>query len=87
VLIADFGGKLQLGKRYSLGLAGPATACSALTDPSSPSTFLLVERGECVFTDKLVVAQAAGAAGVLLMNDRYANQKYHGGLGFRVQYV
>ena len=49
----------------------PLDACSALTDPAAVSgKIALIERGTCLFTEKVANAQAAGAVAALISNDQ-----------------
>ena len=47
----------------------PSDACQALA-PLSPGTIALIDRGSCLFRDKVVRAQTAGAAGVIVVNNQ-----------------
>jgi extracellular elastinolytic metalloproteinase len=52
--------------------AGPATtdACSALTNPGAISgNIAIVDRGDCLFTEKTATVQAAGAIGIIIVNN------------------
>ena len=51
-----------------LALAAPATACAALTSDVR-GKIALIDRGTCTFTQKIKVAQDAGAVGVLMINN------------------
>ena len=49
---------------------GAADGCSALNDPSIPGNIVLIRRGTCPFTQKVLNAQNAGARAVLIDNNQ-----------------
>jgi uncharacterized protein (TIGR03437 family) len=49
--------------------AGDAFACNPLNPGSLTGTYALVQRGTCTFATKVQNAQAAGAAGVIIINN------------------
>ena len=50
-------------------LADPRQACSSLNETVLRDSWVLVDRGGCNFADKALQVQAAGGAGLLLVND------------------
>ncbi|KAK6118586.1 hypothetical protein DH2020_047672 [Rehmannia glutinosa] len=71
-LTADFGSTLpahaKQGHRFPAAFSEPLTGCSSPSSKLSGSIALVV-RGDCIFTTKAKVAQAAGAAGLVVLND------------------
>lgn len=53
----------------SLGTGVDPKACSALPAGTLNDTFVILERGNCYFADKVNNAQAAGAKGVVIQSD------------------
>jgi Zn-dependent metalloprotease len=51
------------------GVGVPSDACELLA-PMAAGTIALVDRGTCLFRDKVARAQAAGAAGVIVVNNQ-----------------
>jgi Zn-dependent metalloprotease len=51
------------------GSANPTLGCEPLVD-FTPGAIALVDRGECLFVDKVDNAQQAGAAGVIVVNNQ-----------------
>ena len=66
---AAFGAAVPRGRALPLVAAAPEDACSDVARVP-PGSLLLVRRGGCYFSAKLENAAAAGAAGVLLTNDK-----------------
>lgn len=50
-------------------LADPLDGCSPIKTPHAKGAVLLIYRGECAFLDKVLAAQQAGAAGVVVGNN------------------
>ncbi|CAN6447983.1 unnamed protein product [Victoria cruziana] len=72
-LSARFGSPLPTREKEAVKLnavlANPLNGCSNSSLKLS-SSILLVKRGDCTFTTKAKVAQAEGAGGLLVMNDK-----------------
>ncbi len=68
---AEFGPVISVsGLAGDVGQSPPLDACTALTDPAAVSgKIALIERGTCLFTEKVANAQAAGAVAALISND------------------
>lgn len=84
VVQASFGGPMEplLNKTYALAAANPYNGCKALVSAngtaasgSMANTFVLMQRGDCYFTDKMQIAQASKAAGVLLTDSKCVGQE------------
>ena len=78
VVQAQFGGKLAslYGRRLRLAAADPPDACSALADGAARAAagaVLVAARGACAFAAKAGTAQAAGAAALVVYDDRIAD--------------
>ncbi|KAL0366701.1 UNVERIFIED_CONTAM: Signal peptide peptidase-like 3 [Sesamum radiatum] len=71
-LTADFGSMLpadaKQGHRFPVTFSKPLNSCSLSSSKLSGSIALAV-RGDCIFTTKAEVAQAGGAAGLVVIND------------------
>ncbi|KAL0432973.1 UNVERIFIED_CONTAM: Signal peptide peptidase-like 3 [Sesamum latifolium] len=71
-LTADFGSILpadaKQGHRFPVTFSKPLNSCSLSSSKLSGSIALAV-RGDCIFTTKAEVAQAGGAAGLVVIND------------------
>ncbi|KAK4421563.1 Signal peptide peptidase-like 3 [Sesamum alatum] len=71
-LTADFGSILpadaKQGHRFPATFSKPLNSCSLSSSKLSGSIALAV-RGDCIFTTKAEVAQAGGAAGLVVIND------------------
>ncbi|KAL0368625.1 UNVERIFIED_CONTAM: Signal peptide peptidase-like 3 [Sesamum calycinum] len=71
-LTADFGSLLpadaKQGHRFPVTFSKPLNSCSPSSFKLSGSIALAV-RGDCIFTTKAEVAQAGGAAGLVVIND------------------
>ncbi|KAI3459719.1 hypothetical protein Pfo_016382 [Paulownia fortunei] len=71
-LTADFGSILpahaKQGHRFPAMFSEPLNGCSSSSSKLS-GYIALVVRGDCIFTTKAKVAQAGGAAGLVVMND------------------
>jgi hypothetical protein len=59
----------QNGVTGELAAAEPANACSPITNLVA-GTIALVDRGSCSFDSKVLMAQEAGAIGVVVANNR-----------------
>lgn len=60
----------------------PPQACAALTNPTAlKGKIALIDRGICFFTDKIRKAQAAGAIGVIMVNNVDGDPILMGGSG------
>lgn len=75
---ADFGGDgaSLRGKGLNVVQAMPPNACGTLTDAAGgkyQNAIVLAKRGTCFFSDKMAAGTAAGAAAVVVINDRYAH--------------
>ncbi|KFK42916.1 hypothetical protein AALP_AA1G054900 [Arabis alpina] len=72
-MTAQFGAVLPFDKdkaiKLPVVLTTPLDSCSNITSKVSGSIALSV-RGECTFTDKAKIAQAGGAAALVLINDK-----------------
>lgn len=67
---ASFGPQLtQTGISGALVQASPATACGTIQNAVA-GNIVLIDRGGCGFTDKVIMAENAGAIGVIVANDR-----------------
>jgi len=56
------------------GSAAPTLACDPLTNASAVNgNIAVIERGDCFFVDKVSHAEAAGAIGVLMINNVYGS--------------
>ncbi|MBK9630668.1 MAG: T9SS type A sorting domain-containing protein [Saprospiraceae bacterium] len=67
---ADFGAELS-SKLWTAEavLAEPLLACSTITNPSSlAGKIAVIERGICYFDEKALMAQQAGAIGLIILN-------------------
>ena len=78
VVQAQFGGKLAslYGRRLRLAAADPPDACSSLADGAAKAAagaVLVAARGACAFAAKAGTAQAAGAAALVVYDDRIAD--------------
>ncbi len=62
------------------GSASPTLGCGPLTGFSAGS-IALVDRGECTFVEKALNAQAAGAVGMIVINNRPGPAQTMGGEG------
>ncbi|KAH6795489.1 hypothetical protein C2S51_036475 [Perilla frutescens var. frutescens] len=71
-LTADFGSLLpahaEEGHRFPAAFADPLNGCS-LSSSNLSDSIALVVRGDCIFTTKAKVAEAGGAAGLIVIND------------------
>jgi hypothetical protein len=72
---ADFGGDgtALSGKGLKMVRASPPTACGSLDDAASgkyKDAIVLARRGTCFFSQKMSAGTAAGAAAVVVVNDR-----------------
>lgn len=72
---ADFGGDgtALSGKGLKMVRASPPTACGSLDDAGSgkyKDAIVLARRGTCFFSEKMSAGTAAGAAAVVVVNDR-----------------
>jgi len=67
---AVFGPPLPFdGESRPLALVEPADGCAELTGGGLTDKLALIDRGGCLFADKVRHAQAKGAAGVLVVNN------------------
>jgi len=79
---ADFGADLS-SKVWTaeVVLAEPLLACSSITNPSElAGKIVVIERGICSFDEKALLAQQAGAIGVIFIN--HGDYTNRGGLPF-----
>jgi hypothetical protein len=70
-LQATFGGQLSCASAPLIA-AVPKFGCGAYARTMAPLAFgaiIVVERGACAFSDKAAIAQAAGAVGLVVLND------------------
>jgi hypothetical protein len=72
---ADFGGDgtALSGKGLKMVRASPPNACGSLDDAASgkyKDAIVLARRGTCFFSEKMSAGTAAGAAAVVVVNDR-----------------
>ncbi|CAI9117346.1 OLC1v1018722C1 [Oldenlandia corymbosa var. corymbosa] len=71
-LSASFGSPMpteaEKGFKFPAVFSNPLNCCTSLA-PKVQGTILVAQRGECDFTTKAQVAQAGGAAGLLIVND------------------
>ncbi|KAF8071088.1 tagC [Scenedesmus sp. PABB004] len=71
---ADFGGdgSALKGKPVRVVRAMPPTACGSLTGDAATykDAIVLAKRGSCFFSEKMAAGSAAGAAAVVIINDR-----------------
>ncbi|KAF6265943.1 hypothetical protein COO60DRAFT_1697601 [Scenedesmus sp. NREL 46B-D3] len=72
---ADFGGDgtALSGKGLRMVRASPPAACGSLDDAASgkyKDAIVLAHRGTCFFSEKMAAGSAAGAAAVVIINDR-----------------
>ena len=76
VVQAAFGGRVAglYGRRLPLSAAEPRDACAPLQNGAAVAgTVTVVARGTCTFATKAANAQAAGAAAVLVYDDRISD--------------
>ena len=64
--------------------AEPADACAAMTNLDMTGAIALVNRGTCSFVEKALAAQHAGAAGIIVANNRAGEPSF--AMGFDHQY-
>lgn len=70
-LQASFGGQLSCASAPLIASV-PKFGCGAYARTMAPLAFgaiVVVERGSCAFSDKAAIAQAAGAVGLVVLND------------------
>lgn len=71
--VAEFGGDGASLSKQGLRMvrADPPSACGALIGDYK-NAIVLARRGQCLFSDKMAAGSAAGAAAVVIINERYA---------------
>ncbi len=68
-LSLSFSGELSDCKTYSFRRSDPIDACTPLKG-NMKGQYILIERGQCTFLNKALLARRAGAAGIIFINNQ-----------------